>query len=78
MSPADKNIAIFSEQINLPLFCQKEEDLLSLFHKMLEGLQYKILVVQCSIGLFWDDFSKLFRMSWDFFYFASPLLDSPS
>ena len=33
------NIAIFFEHKNLLLFCQKEEDLPLLFHKMLEGLQ---------------------------------------
>ena len=32
------NIAIFFEHKNLPLFCQKEEGLPLLFHKMLEGL----------------------------------------
>ena len=39
MSPADKNIAIFSEQKkSSAFFCQKEEDLLPLFRKMFDGL----------------------------------------
>ena len=45
MSPADK-IAKFSEHKNLPrFFCQKEEDLPFLFHKMLEGLWSTIVFV---------------------------------
>ena len=39
MSPADKNIAIFSQQKIFRVFFQKEEDLPLLFHKMLEGMQ---------------------------------------
>ena len=39
VSPADKNIAIFYEQKIFHFFCQKEEDLPLLFHKMLEGLR---------------------------------------
>ena len=41
MSPADKNIAIFSERKkSSAFFCQKEEALPLLFYKMLDGLQH--------------------------------------
>ena len=36
MSPADK-ISLYFPSIKI-FFCQKEEDLLPLFHKLLEGL----------------------------------------
>ena len=37
VSPADK-IPLYFPSIKILLNCQKEEDLLPLFHKMLEGL----------------------------------------
>ena len=37
MSPADKISLYFPSIKVLRVFCQKEEDLLPLFHKMLEG-----------------------------------------
>ena len=44
MSPADENIAVFSEQKNLPRFFAKWRNLPLLFHKMLEGLRLSLMV----------------------------------
>ena len=46
MSPADQ-ISLYFESIKIfHVFCQKEEDLLPLFHKMLEGLHINISVLK--------------------------------